>query len=547
MKKIICMGLFLFLFTAKCFSFEIHDFEWGIGVGEAKKQLQNKNISYMASDFLVSYYDQVQGELFNIQMAFTMAQSHLCSIMLTSKNDKLWEYFKKIFTEEYGEPKKVLLDYIYWERKSIDDLVTLQRSPSGMSVEMRGGGYYSIWTKEVQGGYSSRATLWEAQKSTPDLIKPEDRLKGRMIASSAVQKMNSFDSWKIECYGEDLLTKVSYKTNDLYMKQPYSYKKEHISHDYYSIEVQNKNEHWRYYSNQKIVEKLPLTTSEPANISVCPLNYNLNNSCQLIPMYFVNQESVNGLICDVIVMEYPSAGQSPIEFPDKIRTWFSSKYGIPVKCEVFNRNGDMIAKWVMVNYQLNECNETDFAYTPPKDIQIFDTKKEYEEQVATGTARRDSANKRSPLSESDIWLRRGLFYCSIAFLIAICLFLVGFIYNLFPKNKKAKTCPVEKFIHTKKIAISLPRGEEIVVKSGSALFTELINNFTNEKSLPFKDEVYHDKLYLKIGIMNYTVEVSVHGWNFEGEERSCRNLRDPLRVINIINSIKEEYLRKRRN
>ncbi|MFA5155809.1 MAG: hypothetical protein WC532_00235 [Candidatus Omnitrophota bacterium] len=139
---------------------------------------------------------------------------------------------------------------------------------------------------------------------------------------------------------------------------------------------------------------------------------------------------------------------------------------------------------------------------------------------------------------------RIMFYGGISILVLLCIGLAVFAYKLIPKTEKIRTCPVEEFVHARQIAIYLPRSNDIILKPGSKYFTELINNFTGDKKAASDDDRYSDKLFLKIKNRRYAIEASLDGWNFEGELRNSRVLSNPLEVRKIIDSLKEEYLKK---
>lgn len=151
-----------------------------------------------------------------------------------------------------------------------------------------------------------------------------------------------------------------------------------------------------------------------------------------------------------------------------------------------------------------------------------------------------------PKDKAVRWMWRMIFFGGILFLLAIAVGLFVLAYILLPKNIRVRTCPAERFIYTKKILIPLSRGDSITVKPGSPIFSELISNFTDEVN-PSSNYLNSDKLYLEIKNRRYALEVSLDGWNFKGEEPNCRQLRNPMQIMQAIYSLKEEYYKTKNN
>jgi hypothetical protein len=150
-----------------------------------------------------------------------------------------------------------------------------------------------------------------------------------------------------------------------------------------------------------------------------------------------------------------------------------------------------------------------------------------------------------PAGAASPWIGRMIYGVSIVFMTAVAIGLIVFAYVLLPKTKKAKTCPVAEFARAQQIRIPLPRGEEVIVKPGAASFVEFIDNFTDETKDP-SYELYSDKLYIKIDNQLYAIEASLDGWNFEGEERNRRRLRNPIQVIEIVDSFKDTHFKAKK-
>lgn len=148
------------------------------------------------------------------------------------------------------------------------------------------------------------------------------------------------------------------------------------------------------------------------------------------------------------------------------------------------------------------------------------------------------SKKGEPIDKSSLWTMRMMFVGGILILLAAAVGLLVLSYILLPKSGKAKTCPAERFKYAKKILISLPRGKNIIVKPDSKIFTEIIGNFTDEAK-PSSEHISFITLYIKIGNRKYALGVSLDGWNFKGEEPSCRILRDPMQVMLAIDSLNE--------
>lgn len=140
-----------------------------------------------------------------------------------------------------------------------------------------------------------------------------------------------------------------------------------------------------------------------------------------------------------------------------------------------------------------------------------------------------------------------MFYGGIAFLTLLAVGLLIFIYKIIPRTKKIRTCLAVDFSRAWQVVIPLPSAaiNDIVLKPTMPAFVKLVNNFADEKKAPPSYEVYPLKLVFRIKHRRYVVEVSVDGWNFKGEESACRCLRNSQEVIEIINSLKEQQLRKK--
>jgi hypothetical protein len=146
--------------------------------------------------------------------------------------------------------------------------------------------------------------------------------------------------------------------------------------------------------------------------------------------------------------------------------------------------------------------------------------------------------------QAALWAGRMIFFTGILILVVMAVGLLVFAYRIIPKNAKPRTCPVEDLARAQQIRLPLPRGAEIVVKPDSPAFTQLIENFLSAAGNP-SFNTFPEKIIIKIGNAQYALEVSIEGWNFSGEEPNCRRLRNPIQVIEIIDSLKEEYFKKK--
>lgn len=131
-----------------------------------------------------------------------------------------------------------------------------------------------------------------------------------------------------------------------------------------------------------------------------------------------------------------------------------------------------------------------------------------------------------------------LFWGGIVIIIALCGGGIIFIYSLFSKLRIIRTCPVAEFSRAKKIIIPL-RYRDIVISRDLPEFNSIINNFTDEK-IRQDSNVYGTKIIIKIRNRRYAIEVSIEGWNFLGEEKNCRRLRDGIDLMSQIDSAKEK-------
>lgn len=144
-----------------------------------------------------------------------------------------------------------------------------------------------------------------------------------------------------------------------------------------------------------------------------------------------------------------------------------------------------------------------------------------------------------------VFASQMMFYGGVAILGCIIVGMLVFAYKLIPKNKKAKTCPIQEFANAKKIVLPLPRGEQIVIKSDNQKFSEFISHFTAELK-PSNRDFLPMQILMKIKSKYYGIEISLDGWNFINEEPNIRVLRNPIEAIGILDSLKEEYLKLRK-
>jgi len=150
--------------------------------------------------------------------------------------------------------------------------------------------------------------------------------------------------------------------------------------------------------------------------------------------------------------------------------------------------------------------------------------------------------KTCPLREEDDadghhWAFNMVFYVGVLLMIATCGVIIFFIVSTLPK--RIKICPVSYFGNSQKILIPSFQDKNIVIPPESEDFAKIINDFTDEKQ-DSDYSTYSGKIYLRIKNKLYTLEISIAGWNFLGEEKNCRRLRNPIELAQLIDSIREK-------
>jgi hypothetical protein len=161
------------------------------------------------------------------------------------------------------------------------------------------------------------------------------------------------------------------------------------------------------------------------------------------------------------------------------------------------------------------------------------------EEVSHGELISFSNNTTCPLSKvtpESIFVSKLLFYSGIAILVAICVAFLIFIYLIFPK--KIKTCPASTLAKAKKIVIP-NRIDNVVIKQGSKEFNDIISNFDDRRQSS-DPQVASITLHVFVNITKYTLQVSMAGWNFLGEERNSRRLLNNIQVMDTIASLLEK-------
>lgn len=128
-------------------------------------------------------------------------------------------------------------------------------------------------------------------------------------------------------------------------------------------------------------------------------------------------------------------------------------------------------------------------------------------------------------------------------IMIMVIFLILFLFKLFPFSKRVRTCHAAEFIKAKKIVIPL-RADDFVITPAMPEFNGIINNFTDEKS-PSDESTYSTRIDIRVGRKRYPLEVSAVGWNFLGEEKNCRRLLNGIELMTLIQSAKEK-LRNRK-
>lgn len=132
---------------------------------------------------------------------------------------------------------------------------------------------------------------------------------------------------------------------------------------------------------------------------------------------------------------------------------------------------------------------------------------------------------------------RIMFWGGITMMVAICIGIAIFIYVIAPKPTIIKSCPANEFINAKRIIVP-SRARDIVIDRSQQEFADIISNFIDEKIIP-DDSVYTTPLHIIIKNTRYVIEVSTLGWNFAGEEKNSRRLRNGMELMVRLKSVIE--------
>jgi len=159
--------------------------------------------------------------------------------------------------------------------------------------------------------------------------------------------------------------------------------------------------------------------------------------------------------------------------------------------------------------------------------------------IVYATNNTNATNYTCPLDKitpESIFVSNLLFYSGIGILVAICVGVLIFIYLLLPK--RIKTCPVSTLAKAKKIVIP-NRINNIVVKKDSKEFSDIISNFDDRRQQS-DPQVASITINVYVNNTKYTLQVSMAGWNFIGEERNSRRLLNNIQIMDALSSLLEK-------
>jgi hypothetical protein len=160
--------------------------------------------------------------------------------------------------------------------------------------------------------------------------------------------------------------------------------------------------------------------------------------------------------------------------------------------------------------------------------------------IVYATNNTNATNYTCPLDKitpESIFVSNLLFYSGIGILVAICVGVLIFIYLLLPK--RIKTCPVSTLAKAKKIVIP-NRINNIVVKKDSKEFSDIISNFDDRRQQS-DPQVASITINVYVNNTKYTLQVSMAGWNFIGEERNSRRLLNNIQIMDALSSLLEKF------
>jgi hypothetical protein len=140
-------------------------------------------------------------------------------------------------------------------------------------------------------------------------------------------------------------------------------------------------------------------------------------------------------------------------------------------------------------------------------------------------------NKATPES---IFVSNVMFYTGAALILAICVAALKFALSIL-LPKKAKVCPVSALRRAKKIVIPQKAAKDIAVSPDRKEFTDILSNLTDEKKLPNEEAATVTLQIHADGV--YTIEVSMAGWNFAGEERNSRRLANNMQLMAAVETL----------
>ena len=150
-----------------------------------------------------------------------------------------------------------------------------------------------------------------------------------------------------------------------------------------------------------------------------------------------------------------------------------------------------------------------------------------------------SDSEATPLSKFAIGT---MFWLGILIGVVICVGFVIFMYSLLPFSKRIRTCPAVEFLQAKQIIIP-GSDKDMVITPDLPEFKSIINNFTDEEIISNPNGVTNT-IYIKIRNKRYAIQTSTVGWNFLGEEKSSRRLRNGMELELLINSAVEKLKKK---
>ncbi|MCP4651993.1 MAG: hypothetical protein GY858_01220 [Candidatus Omnitrophica bacterium] len=137
-------------------------------------------------------------------------------------------------------------------------------------------------------------------------------------------------------------------------------------------------------------------------------------------------------------------------------------------------------------------------------------------------------------SKSGRWALRFMAFSGAFIALSFVLVVAIFVISWLPK--RIRICPVEQFKNAQQITIFYSETQKICLLKDSSDFHAIINSLTDEQREEDYD-TYVMSIQIQIKNKAYNLEISPIGWNFKGERRNCRRVKDGIALMSLMNSL----------